>query len=260
MKITSKNILSEIEKSSININSKPDAYVRQLGSAVYFVSNKKLNHWSISKEISCYIFNVSKVTDAKEFFYDNGFTDILNIGDEKLKQLVIANFFRWSKHFKDAINMVSKFEKDQAGPRRIQLLVPSEIIEKNIVVEKYNNRSVVSQSALKEGQEKFIQEYKYNYRNRRLVDDAKKRWKTSCWVCGFNFFDKYGDFGKDFIEIHHLLPINEGMRQTSTEDLRPICSNCHRMIHRKKKMLTIQELKEIIEIAKKGDPSHGADL
>ncbi|RZJ98982.1 MAG: restriction endonuclease, partial [Flavobacterium sp.] len=94
-------------------------------------------------------------------------------------------------------------------------------------------------------------EYRYNSRNRSLIERAKKRLGTNCCVCDFNFIDKYGDYGKDFVEIHHLIPISDGERKTDIEsDLRPVCSNCHRMLHRNKKMLTIQELKNIIEEVK----------
>ena len=70
----------------------------------------------------------------------------------------------------------------------------------------------------------------------------------SCEVCDFNFTDKYGDRGRDYIECHHNIPIselNEG-DVTKLSDLSLLCSNCHRMIHRKKPWLSIDELKEII--------------
>ncbi|HEY4617823.1 MAG TPA: HNH endonuclease [Flavobacterium sp.] len=87
------------------------------------------------------------------------------------------------------------------------------------------------------------------------MKDAKLKWKTDCWICGFNFTERYGNLGNDFIEIHHLIPISEGERETTIEDVRPVCSNCHRMIHKRKKMLTIQELKNIIEDIQKNKTS-----
>ena len=54
-----------------------------------------------------------------------------------------------------------------------------------------------------------------------------------CQVCGTNFEKTYGDLGKAFIEVHHLYPVAQGERQVNPiEDLIPLCSNCHSMIHR----------------------------
>lgn len=68
-----------------------------------------------------------------------------------------------------------------------------------------------------------------------------------CAICSFDFKRFYGQIGKDFIEIHHLKPL--ALRETSFKtdpktDLIPICSNCHRMVHRKRgKVLSVSELK-----------------
>jgi predicted HNH restriction endonuclease len=73
---------------------------------------------------------------------------------------------------------------------------------------------------------------------------------TSCKACGFNFKEVYGERGKDFIEIHHLKPLFTLGKESDIDpaiDLIPVCSNCHRMIHRKKDdVLDIGELKEIL--------------
>ena len=54
-----------------------------------------------------------------------------------------------------------------------------------------------------------------------------------CQVCDMNFEQVYGGLGKDYIEVHHLHPVSQGERQVNPiEDLIPLCSNCHSMIHR----------------------------
>ena len=67
-------------------------------------------------------------------------------------------------------------------------------------------------------------------------------------MCDFDFETTYGDRGKGFIECHHNIPLHEQdtERITLTSDLSILCSNCHRMIHRKKKWLTVSELKKIL--------------
>jgi len=71
-----------------------------------------------------------------------------------------------------------------------------------------------------------------------------------CSVCGFDFERKYGEIGKGFIHVHHireLSEIGEEYEVDPVRDLRPVCPNCHAMIHRKReKTLVIEELKDII--------------
>jgi 5-methylcytosine-specific restriction protein A len=81
------------------------------------------------------------------------------------------------------------------------------------------------------------------------VKEAIKIHGTTCTVCGFNFERKYGKFGEGYIEIHHLKPhasIRGERAVDPKSDLVPLCSNCHRMIHKPDPMLTIEELKKAI--------------
>lgn len=68
----------------------------------------------------------------------------------------------------------------------------------------------------------------------------------SCFVCGFDFKSFYGPIGENFIHVHHIVPLSETEGEyviDPEKDLIPICPNCHAMIHRKKKALSIEELK-----------------
>ena len=72
----------------------------------------------------------------------------------------------------------------------------------------------------------------------------------TCVVCGFNFESIYGELGKDFIHVHHLKPvaaIAEEYEIDPIKDLRPICPNCHAMIHRRKEPYLIEDIKEMIK-------------
>jgi 5-methylcytosine-specific restriction protein A len=72
--------------------------------------------------------------------------------------------------------------------------------------------------------------------------------KLHCEVCNFDFMAQYGLRGKGFIECHHKKPIHtlDGKTNVSMKDLVLLCSNCHRMIHRKKPWLTPEDLKRLI--------------
>jgi hypothetical protein len=74
---------------------------------------------------------------------------------------------------------------------------------------------------------------------------------TNCTVCKFNFEEFYGKRGAEFIEVHHLRPVSslkEKVKVNPKTDMTVLCSNCHRMIHRKKNnILSVEELKRIVE-------------
>lgn len=68
----------------------------------------------------------------------------------------------------------------------------------------------------------------------------------TCSVCGFDFEKTYGSIGKDFIHVHHLkeiASIAQNYQVNPVQDLRPVCPNCHAMLHRKTPAYTIDELK-----------------
>ncbi|HGM7194907.1 TPA: HNH endonuclease [Serratia marcescens] len=84
-------------------------------------------------------------------------------------------------------------------------------------------------------------------RNPRLVSIAKEIHGYRCHVCNFDFEEYYGDIGKGFIECHHLNPLSERnseeIIQTHLKDVITICSNCHKMIHKRSPPFSIEELK-----------------
>lgn len=83
-----------------------------------------------------------------------------------------------------------------------------------------------------------------------------------CSACGFDFSEVYGERGKNFIEIHHTSLLHEEDIEGSSlklfEALKKVvllCSNCHRMVHRKRnEMLSTDDLKRIIQ-ENRGDSS-----
>lgn len=106
----------------------------------------------------------------------------------------------------------------------------------------------------KEGKEK-LRIHLIKERNRNLVQLAKERWARqnsgdiSCSICSFSFSETYGDIGKGYIEAHHLLPLGVLTSDVITriEDLAPVCSNCHSIIHRHRPWLSTTELKNALK-------------
>jgi len=80
----------------------------------------------------------------------------------------------------------------------------------------------------------------------------------SCVVCGLYFAQTYGEIGANFIHVHHLNPVAQkksAYEVDPVKDLRPVCPNCHAMLHspsRNEPPLTIEELKGIVVQQLKG--------
>ncbi len=91
-------------------------------------------------------------------------------------------------------------------------------------------------------------------RNNEVVRQAKAQAMSevgslNCVCCGFDFFKFYGELGKGFIEAHHTRPISELHEDgdiTKIEDLALVCSNCHRMLHRKRPWLGLDDLSSLL--------------
>ncbi|MGN7761288.1 HNH endonuclease [Paenibacillus sp. 22594] len=91
-------------------------------------------------------------------------------------------------------------------------------------------------------------------RNKALAKAAKEYYGYTCCICDFNFEKVYGELGVGYIECHHLSPLSERpqeewseLLETKIDDVRVVCSNCHRVIHSKKPALTIEQVKMAYE-------------
>ncbi len=106
----------------------------------------------------------------------------------------------------------------------------------------------------------FVEEYfteggKSEFTSTRFERNPQAREKClelhgyNCKVCGINFEKEYGEIGKGFIHVHHLKmlsEIGEDYQVDPKNDMVPLCPNCHCMIHKRKPLLSVEELKEII--------------
>jgi hypothetical protein len=71
-------------------------------------------------------------------------------------------------------------------------------------------------------------------RDPNLRKQALQLHGTVCRVCDFDFEKAYGDIGRGYIQIHHVIPVSAGEREVNpSTDLVPLCANCHVMIHAK---------------------------
>lgn len=103
---------------------------------------------------------------------------------------------------------------------------------------------VVGDDGLFEGAKKTVQVNSYE-RSNKARNQCIAYHGIECVICGINFYDAYGEIGKGFIHVHHLKEISlvgAEYRVDPVKDLRPVCPNCHAMLHRRKPAYSIEEI------------------
>lgn len=164
-------------------------------------------------------------------------------GDDRIQQILLTRTV--TQKDKDYINNFF----DNLPVLFQKLVVPNEQIEiengKEAIVYPEESPSIGTYS---EGSSKRVSVNVYE-RNPKAKKDCITVYGTACSVCGFRFEDHYGEIGKDFIHVHHLEMISTlGINYIvdPVADLRPVCPNCHAMIHKRNPPFTIDELKRML--------------
>src|ERR1035437_252923 len=85
-------------------------------------------------------------------------------------------------------------------------------------------------------------------RQRKVKQVRLAAGKLECEVCSFDFETVFPDIGEGFCEVHHLRPIatlTEDSPPTDPDELAIVCSNCHRMLHKRALPYGIEELRNL---------------
>ena len=99
-----------------------------------------------------------------------------------------------------------------------------------------------------EGAKKEIMVNRYE-RNREAREKCIAAHGCKCAACGMDFEKVYGEIGRGFIHVHHIVPlssIGEEYELDPINDLIPVCPNCHAMLHRHDPPLIVEELRNAI--------------
>lgn len=102
-----------------------------------------------------------------------------------------------------------------------------------------------------------VRERSKKLRDMAIVHFSDSEGRIKCCICGYEFAEKYGDYGKGYIEIHHKKPVYQyedkdidNVLADAIDNLAPVCANCHRMLHHKKGK-SFDEVKQIYDACKK---------
>lgn len=212
-------------------------------------------------ETTKYLFNINENKFPKvgrEYVYES--QKYLKETWEFLSQYPIEDLClkEWNLYYKENpdLNIPIKDELLQVDKvwlaQDFHLFVFREILKlykpkKNEITVKEENEPTVI-----EGNSVLAQHMRFERNNsfiKKIKEKALRNNKMlNCQICGFSFYEKYGEKGAGFIEAHHKKPLSEsaGKVRTSKEDIALVCSNCHRMLHRGTPIIEIDDLKEII--------------
>jgi hypothetical protein len=106
---------------------------------------------------------------------------------------------------------------------------------------KYKEQEVI------EGEE-YRREILFRKRNQSLIESRKLNSNYRCEICGFSFFERYGEIGRNFIIAHHVKPIGKRKKPTKTKgkEISIICANCHSIIHRESPPISPRKLQKLL--------------
>ena len=200
------------------------------------VSNPKIGeHWDSEQR-----------KKGKEGIYVDILWDVLSddpIIDEyilKNEPLSAFNWFPQASGIRIPDEIASKLERIWLQKTGKHFEFPLDIKEINFLQEGKKNQ-------------RFVKQYE---RNQIAREDCIAHYGNSCFICGFNFQKQYGDIGKDFIFVHHIIPLSRIGKEHKVDpikDLRPVCANCHAMLHiRSPFPYSIEELKDKMQNIRKG--------
>ena len=90
----------------------------------------------------------------------------------------------------------------------------------------------------------------------RCIDE----YGSSCFICDFDFGLTYGPEAQGYIHVHHLKPLSECGGEYNVDpvrDLRPVCPNCHAVIHMGRRSDSIRDIEDVKQLIKQQRSCHG---
>lgn len=188
-------------------------------------------------------------------------------GEDKLVQRVVIEFDTLLDPESESLLSLEvlnhgELSKQEWTPQSSGISIQSELTDKleaiwfdflNLVDSNNRFNNAVTNTSFTEGSSFNVKITRYE-RNPYARNACINHYGLTCIICGFNFEKFYGESGKDFIHVHHLNEISKHDGEHKVDpikDLRPVCPNCHNVIHRKRPPYTIEEMIKMIETIKK---------
>lgn len=160
--------------------------------------------------------------------------------------------------FPDQLTVESKLE-ETVGLLAAQFLAWVDKVYRGQIVSDENHPETAEAIALFEGtsssltscgdeegewQQVIVTQYERSRSNRKACLDY---YGPACQACGMSFEDVYGELGADFIHVHHEVPLHTlggSQNVDAVKDMKPLCPNCHAMVHRADPPIPVKVLRE----------------
>lgn len=108
---------------------------------------------------------------------------------------------------------------------------------------------VPTSSKYREGSTEKILVNRYE-RNQTARKACIEYYGATCFICNFDFKERYGEIMNGFIHVHHiksLASIGEQYDVDPIEDLRPVCPNCHAVLHHRNPPYSLDEIRKLLK-------------
>ncbi len=161
------------------------------------------------------------------------------------------NHIRRCREMKDEYERSGKAPKLESTTKRevsrsknLESMVKEQTPDLTFLTEEVSSPSLYPEGAV---QQVSVNAYE---RNPEARLECIKAHGTACCICGFSFASVYGPEAEGYIHVHHLRPLSEvgGEYEVDpVEDLRPLCPNCHAVVHLGGRCRTIEEVRQMLE-------------
>ncbi len=200
-------------------------------------------HRRLSPALSKQLRFTSKTGPLKPFFISN--TKLDNQATRGIRQLTPQ-----SAALLDHIIAVT----DELPTSDQLVTVSKKMLVNGLVQKEFNSKvkipeEVPDESAFNEGSVQRILVNRYE-RDPRAREACIREYGTKCFLCSFDFVVKFGEMMDGFTHVHHLKPLSSlgsDYKINPIRDLRPVCPNCHAVLHRREPPLSLDEVRRLLQ-------------
>lgn len=257
IKLYSKYVIWSVFDGEITMEKKGEKYLNEN----VFKNNPKNKKCKLMIDGECYTANlmyVSKTQPQKtsvQISYGNAVKDKL-----KAKYPTSYQFYERYRKVYGKTRGLPKQREERISlyynpDKPLEIVIKCEPSNQMLPVYQEQEEAAAFSKNFPEGIKKYVTHTAYE-RSSRLIELAKKKFqnehdgKLFCEVCGFDFAAQYGERGEGFIEAHHdKNPVSQmgEYAESKVDDLKMVCANCHRILHRSIPWMRVDELRETIE-------------
>ncbi len=141
---------------------------------------------------------------------------------------------------------------DRFPPSDNLLTITRELLRELKIGADVSGFELFSAAAFREGRTEQVLVNRYE-RDPDARAECIRHYGAACFICGFDFVSHYGEVASGFVHVHHLIPLScvgQDYHVDPVKHLRPVCPNCHAVIHRRTPPYSPIEMQQFIRQAR----------